>query len=162
MSFNTQKFGAAKFAPRTDVVSVADSPLVEFFEGDSEPVFTVRGLTATELAIANEAQIKNAKIGVILDAITAGGQNAEQVKQIRESIGITNEKTPGQIAKGLEMVVMGCVEPEVPLNLAVKIAEVAPIEFNKLVIAITKLTGQGSEAQVKPKPSGRKKRSKAA
>jgi hypothetical protein len=62
----------------------------------------------------------------------------KEMKRLRD-IGVTN----GEIAKRLEMLVMGSVSPEVTLPVAVKLAEAFPVEFLELTNAITTLTGQG-------------------
>lgn len=154
MVFDVKKFGAAKFAPRTELVSVPDSNLISFFPEGEEPVFKVRGLTSSELATCNEAQTKNAKVAVMLDAITATSNNAEKVKELREAVGLAGDNVPAVTAKAMEMLVFGSVEPKLELAVVVKIAEVSPVEFNMLTNAITRLTGQGSEIMGKSKPSG--------
>jgi hypothetical protein len=57
--------------------------------------------------------------------------------------------TPGEIAKRLEMLVMGSVAPAVSLPVAVKLAEAFPIEFLQLTNEISDLTGRGADL-VKP------------
>jgi hypothetical protein len=72
-------------------------------------------------------------------ALAASG---DQAQALRKAIGLTND-TPGEIAKRLEMLVMGCVAPTLELPAAVKLAEAFPIEFLSLTNTISELTGQG-------------------
>ena len=78
-------------------------------------------------------------------AIAGGGDQAEAV---RSALGLTKD-TPGEIAKRLEMLVMGSVAPKIELPTAVKLAEAFPIEFLSITNRITELTGQGFDL-VKP------------
>lgn len=160
--FDKRKFGAAQFAPRTEEVSVEDGPLADFFPIDEKPVFVVRGLTASELAMANEAIAKNQTIGTVLEALQGEGDHAEKVAELREVMGLSKDKTPNVTVKSIEMIIMGCVSPVLDRQSVVKIGEIAPVEFQLLSNAITKLTGQGQESKVKRKPSGRGKTSEQA
>lgn len=160
--FDKRKFGAAKFAPRTQDVNVSDSVLADFFPEGDEPVFVVRGLTASELAMANEAMAKNKTVGTVLEALQRDGDHAEKVDELREAMGLSKDKTPDATVKSIEMILMGCVNPVLDRQTVLKIGQVAPVEFQILSNTITKLTGQGSEAKAKRKPSGRGKTSEQA
>ena len=105
----------------------------------------VRGLSAVELHKAIEASKRQGSIEAIVKAIAA---NQDQAGAIRSALGLTKD-TPGEIAKRLEMLVMGSVAPAVSLPVAVKLAEAFPIEFLTLTNEITDLTGKGAEL-VKP------------
>jgi hypothetical protein len=147
MSFNVQKFQGQQYRHREATVQVPD--LKQFFD-DGEPVFTVRNLTGQELAVVNEAVARNRSRA----AIAAGLLSKEQTKQIeaiREVLGI-GDSVPDDMAKRLEMMVLGCVEPQIDQPTAVKLAQHHPIEFYAVTNKITELTGQGSEPG-KPKPS---------
>lgn len=143
MPFNAEKFEAAKFEARKRRVSV--SALAVFFDDNESPEWEVRGLTASELHRAMEASRKQGTIESIVKAIAATG---DQSAAIRKALGLSGD-TPGEIAKRLEMLVMGSVNPVVTLPQAVKLAEAFPIEFLQLTNEITELTGQGYEL-VKP------------
>lgn len=143
MPFNAEKFEAAKFEARKRRVSVP--ALAVFFDDNESPEWEVRGLTASELHRAMEASRKQGTIESIVKAIAATG---DQSAAIRKALGLSGD-TPGEIAKRLEMLVMGSVNPVVTLPQAVKLAEAFPIEFLQLTNEITELTGQGYEL-VKP------------
>ena len=143
MPFDVERFDRAELKPRTEVVEV--EALAAFF-GDGEPAqWTVRGLTATELHRAMEAGKRQNSVEAIVKAIASGG---DQTAAVRKALGLTAD-TPGEIAKRLEMLVMGSVSPKVELPTAVKLAEAFPVEFLSLTNSITDLTGKGADL-VKP------------
>ncbi len=135
MTFDLAKFEATEFHPREKEIKVP--ALAGFFDGD--PVWTVRGLSANEIYKATDAEQKRSLQSKILKAAASfSGDPDDILKEIS-----ANEDTPGEIAKRLEMLVMGSVEPTADLALAVKLAKVYPIEFMHLTNEITTLTGQG-------------------
>lgn len=148
MPFDLERFQRTKFAPRQRAIEV--EALAPFFGPDEKPEWTVRGLTSSELHRAMEAANRQQSIESVVRAIAAGGDQAEAV---RKALGLT-AGTPGEIAKRLEMLVMGSVSPAVDLPDAVKIAESFPIEFLSLTNAISELTGQGADL-VKPAAASR-------
>jgi len=137
MGFDAAKFERAKFEPRRSRVAVP--ALAAFFEDGEEVVFDVRGLSSNELHRALEAGKRQGSIESIVKALAASG---DQAQALRKAIGLTND-TPGEIAKRLEMLVMGCVSPVLELPAAVKLAEAFPIEFLSITNTISELTGQG-------------------
>lgn len=143
MAFDAERFEQAKFAPRTEVVEV---PALAAFFGDGEPAeWTVRGLNSNELHRALEAGKRQGSMESIIKAMAANGDMAAAV---RKAIGLSGD-TPGEIAKRLEMLVLGSVLPKVELPIAVKLAEAFPIEFLSLTNTVSTLTGQGFDL-VKP------------
>lgn len=145
MAFNLEKFDATSFAVRTKSLPVPS--LQHWFDEDEEAVWEIRNLTASELATANAAQQKNANVAIILEALS-GSDKTEKVEELRTALGISTD-VPGEIAKRLEMIVLGSINPKIPLNLAVKLAEHFPIEFYTITNEITQLTGMGSEIEGK-------------
>lgn len=143
MPFNAEKFEAAKFEARKGRVSVP--ALAPFFDENEEPWWEVRGLNSIELHQAIEAGRKQQSIDSIVRAISS---SQDQVKAIRAAIGLTKD-TPGEVAKRLEMLVAGSINPTVTLPQAVKLAEAFPIEFMLITNEITELTGKGFDL-VKP------------
>jgi hypothetical protein len=143
MAFNPDKFDKAEFRARTEQVTV--SVLADFFDDGEEPIVTVRGLTSNELHKALNAEKSRKGIEKAIEAISSG---SEQVDAMRAVIGL-EKGTPGEVAKRLEMLQQGTVEPEFTMAQAVKFAENFPIEFIELTNAISTLTGQGNEL-VKP------------
>ena len=143
MPFDADRFERTEFRPRTARVPV---PALAHFFGDGEPAeWEVRGLTATELHKAIEAGRRQNSIDSIVKAIAA---NSDQTSAIRKALGLSKD-TPGEIAKRLELLVLGSVAPVVTLPQAVRLAEAFPVEFLSLTNEITELTGKGFDT-VKP------------
>lgn len=143
MGFNAEKFDRAEFRPRTKRVLV--EVLSDFFDEGDVPEWEVRGLSATELHRAIEAGKRQSSVEAIIKAIAASG---DQTQAVRKALGLTTD-TPGEIAKRLELLVLGSVAPKIELPTAVKLAERFPIEFMQLTNDIGELTGQGYDL-VKP------------
>jgi hypothetical protein len=143
MPFDPERFERAKFAPRQQAVEV--EALAAFFDEGEKPEWIVRGLSSIELHRAMEASRRQQGVESIVKAIAAGG---DQAQAVRRALGLTSD-TPGEIAKRLEMLVMGSVAPKIELPAAVKLAESFPIEFLSLTNAISELTGKGADL-VKP------------
>jgi hypothetical protein len=143
MPFSAERFERAKFEARRQRVQV--DALAAFFDDGEPAVWEVRGLSSAELHRALEASRRQDSVESIVKAIAASGDQAEAV---RRALGLS-KGTPGEIAKRLEMLVMGSVAPVVELPIAVKLAEAFPIEFLSLTNAITELTGKGFDL-VKP------------
>lgn len=149
MGFNADKFERAAFEPRKAKVAVP--ALAAFFDEGEAPEFEVRGLSASELHKAMEAGRRQGSVDAIVKAIA---QNGDQAGAIRKALGLTAD-TPGEIAKRLEMLVVGAVNPVLTLPQAVKLAESFPIEFLAITNEITDLTGKGADL-VKPNAASRK------
>lgn len=145
--FDAARFERAKLEPRKSAVSVP--ALAPFFDDEEQPVWHVRGLTAVELHRALDAGKRQGSIESIVKAIA---QNADQAVAVRRALGLGSD-TPGEIAKRLEMLVMGSVMPTIDLPTAVKLAECFPIEFLSLSNEITELTGRGFDVPKAPAAS---------
>lgn len=147
--FDRKKFVSEKFERRTKKVTLKD--LKPWF-GESEPAWLVRGLTGEELSRVNEAANKNAISSKLLELVMAK-TDKETLDAVKAQLGLGDD-TPADLARRLEMLSIGSVEPEVDIELAVRLAESFPIEFATLTNEITTLTGLGSVAVAKPSPSG--------
>lgn len=141
--FDLNRFEQAKFESKKARVAV--EALAPFFDEGEPAEWEVRGLTASELHNALEAEKRQGNIEAIVRAIST---KQEQTKAIREALGLTGD-TPGEIAKRLELLVAGSVSPKIELSAAVKLAEAFPIEFMVLTNKISELTGKGADL-VKP------------
>lgn len=139
MSFDTQKFMQARFEPRTDSVPVQG--LADWFDGD--PVWIVRGQTASEIARVNAASEKYRAVDSIVKAIA---ENADKVSAIKKAIGVSTD-TPVDIIKRLEQLTICSVDPVVTLDVAVKLAETRPVEFYILTNKIIELTALGMDVK---------------
>jgi hypothetical protein len=144
VTFNAAALEAARLTPRTAQVPVPG--LAPFFSDGDEHVWHVRGLTSVELHRALEAGKRQGAIESVVRAIAASG---DQAQAVRKALGLTAD-TPGEVAKRLEMLVMGSTEPnKVELPVAVKLAEGWPVEFLQITNTISELTGLGADV-VKP------------
>lgn len=152
MSFDAEKFQSAEFLPRIETVEVP--ALKDFFGKDEKPEWQVRGLTAPELSRATAAKISHSVTDDIVKSLSERGGTL--IQELREKMGL-GDATPAEVAKRMEMLVMGSVNPEISLPIAVKLAEYFPIEFTVLTNRITQLTGMGFEYQ-KPQAALPKKK----
>jgi hypothetical protein len=148
MPFDAKRFLQTAFQPRTAGVDVPG--LADWFGEGERPVWTVRGQTANEVANANDASAKHKNIDAVIKAISS---NADQIAELKKAIGVTTD-TPAEIVKRLEQLVQCSVEPTITLDIAVKLAEVRPVEFYILTNKIVELTGLGMDVK-KPKASGK-------
>jgi len=151
MAFNQQAFMKAQYQPRTADVDVPS--LAAYFDDEEKPVWTVKGQTASEVAKAIEAAVKNKNINNVLEAI---GSSKAKIDELKDVIGISDD-TPQDIVKRLEQLTQCSVSPAIDLSCAVKLAESHPIEFYILTNEIVKLTGLGMDLK-KPKASGETKK----
>jgi len=140
MSFDIKKFKKTKFEPRTETISVPS--LAEFFSEENKPEFVVRGLTGEEFARVREAQAKYKNVSALVEAL-AGANQKEKIEAINESLGIGAEGLPEDMVRRLEMIQHGSVEPEIDLEAARKIFQVAPVTAYEITNKIQELSGQG-------------------
>lgn len=148
MAFDTKRFLKTTFEPRSEAISVPD--LRDFFKEGADPAWVVRGLTGHELGKINEAEERNRNLIAIMEALVSP-KVEDKAEGIKRLIGL-DDTTPSDIARRLEMLVLGSVDPVIDLELSVKLCTHFPVEFMQLTNTITRLTGQG--AQVKKKQSG--------
>ena len=152
---DTAKFLKQKFTARTEDVPVPE--LADFF-GEEAPVWTIRGLTATELAKCKAAFDRTETARAIIDAMSTDGEKSEGIKQ---ALGLMDKDVPHDISRRIETLAIGSVSPEIGesnRDVAVKLSEVHPVTFYNLTNKIDGLTGQGYEPG-KPKASGKNKTS---
>lgn len=149
MPFNIKKFSKTEFITRTEDIPVPD--LKEFFDEGEKPVWTVRNLTGHELGKANEAAQRNRSIAAILEGLISTN-NKEKVEAIKTSLGL-DDTTPDDIAKRIELLTLGSVNPEIDHETAVRLCTFFPIEVFQLTNKISELTGQGAQIKKKQPPS---------
>lgn len=155
--FDIRAFMARTYTPREGNVSVP--ALREYFGDGHKPAWKVRGLTADEIARCNEAAEKNRKVQAIIEALTSSDK-MDMIDGMRKLLGISTD-VHGEVAKRLEQLTIASVEPEITLNVAVKLATVFPVEFYTITNKILELTGLG-QIPGKAKPSGIEKTSTSA
>ena len=150
--FDVKQFMTTQFAAREEDVPVPD--LQDFFPDGEKAVWRVRGITGPEYGVVNETAQQNRKS--LAEAIekmvaTLSPKDVDSVATlVRDPERVTDE-----LAKRLEMFVIGSVAPAADMELAIKVCRVCPIEFFDITNVINRLTGMGSEAKKKPAPSGK-------
>lgn len=166
-NFDLAAFRKAKFQPREQDVPLAGLTAGGFggYEGEGDQaqpvpvVFKVRGLTADELARA-EQQADNAKL-LVKVAEGLAGSEAERSRALLEGLGLGDD-TPKALAQKLAHVQMAVIEPTLKIQDVVRIADAYPTDFLEIYTHIYHLTGKGKVAQVKRKPSGKTRASRQA
>jgi hypothetical protein len=139
MAFDLEAFRRAEFAPRTKRIAVQSEALAAFFPEGVTPEWEIKTLDASELNRALNAKENHKKIREVLDAIESG---SDVTAALRREMGL-DQATPAEVAKRMELLVAGSVEPKINLADAVKIARVAVVDFTFITNEITKLTGMG-------------------
>jgi len=152
--FSPDKFLKSKLEPRTDEVEV--TALSAWFDKDEKPLWKVRGLSGEEMTKATEAATKQKNLMAVVDALSSNVRK-DKVDALKDLLG-TNDSTPVELAKRMEQLVYGSIEPEADLQLAVKLAEHFPVEFMLITNKIIELTGLGSVDVGKSVPSTKKQK----
>lgn len=143
MPFDAEKFDNAEFRPR---MATLDVPVLKpFFDKGEKPQWKVRGLTAAEFSRALDAEKRNSSIDVLISALSAAQSKADAVKATRKALGLADSTTPGEVAKRLEVLVAGSVQPEMTMERAVRFSEKFAADFYIITTKILELTGQGFE-----------------
>ena len=101
MSFNASAFGKAKYETRTADVRL--SHLAHYFDDGDDPIFTVRGLSYSELAAADAAVEKSRAIDVMARAISV---EESAVHAVREILGV-HSGHPEQMVRRIHFLVAG-------------------------------------------------------
>lgn len=153
--FNKNRFIKQEFEHRTESVSVP--ALAAWFDKGSNPEWTLRNISGNEMALAHEALAKSKNVAALAEALLTSNQK-DKVEALKQFVG-TADDVPGEMAKRLEMLVAGSVDPEIDMPIAIKLADNFPVEFMMLSNKVIALTGLGA-SQVKPKPSGKTRQSR--
>ena len=146
MSFDLKKFQNTTFIPREKAVPVP--ALKDFFEGDATPEWKVRRLTGAEVGVVWETTRRNKKLTDIIEGLISN-KGVKNVEAIKKLVG-TSGDVPEEIARRLEMLVQGSVDPEIDMTISVKMCAEAWPSFRLLTDTIDSLTALGSEAKKKP------------
>lgn len=138
--FDLQRFSQAALNPRTAEIAVPD--LRAFFAPDDAPVWTVRGLTGDEIARANEATDRTAKLRAAMEAMLNAG--AARKDAFAALLG-TGDDVPDDLIKRYEHLIAGSVEPPCDRELAIKLFAAFPVVAFQLTNKILELTGLGAD-----------------
>lgn len=148
MGLDVDRFLNADFHAREERVPVPD--LAGLFPAGEEPVWVVRGLTGLELGRVLEAGDRQRNLAALVGAVAAGSPQ-EKGEALRRLVGLSDEDSPDNYVKGIELLMAGSVDPPCSRELAVRFADAFATEFWLLVGRINVLTGQGKTLG---KPSG--------
>lgn len=140
MAFDSNKFLKTKFRDRTLDVPVPE--LKKFFSADEKPVWTVRGLTAEEIARANDEVSQNKDVAAIVSAL-ASSISKEKAEAVKDLVGINKDRLPGDVVKRISHLMSGSVSPECSREMAVKLGENQAVVFFNLTNKILELSGKG-------------------
>jgi len=140
MPFDSARFVRASVVPRTAKVKLP--ALAGFFDADEAPEFEVRGLDGSELAQTHDAVRRNKDLTELVTGLLSG-EGAEKVVAIRDAMGL-GDKVPDEIAKRLEILTLGSVEPKLDREACLKLCRAFPVEFYLLSNKVTELTGEGA------------------
>ena len=126
--------------------------LKDYFGEGAAAVWTVRGLSGHELGKVNEAEERNRNMAAIIEALVSVNA-VEKADGVKKLVGL-DDSTPSDIARRIEMLVIGSVDPVCDQELSVRICTYFPVEFMQMTNTITKLTGMGAQIKKKSSSSG--------
>lgn len=157
MTFDTEGFKSEKFEHRTKKVPVPN--LKAWFKDGAKPVWTVRGLTAVEIAQANDAAAGRNVSTAILEGLLT--RRASEVKDAVEKLVGRADDVPEEMARRIEHIRIASIDPVCDEDLVLKLSKVEPTYFYTLANEIWNLSGQGMSPK-KSKPFGKTKQSKTS
>ena len=142
MSFNMNRFRqeAGQLKPRTADVAVPD---LQYWFGDAPAVWTVRGLTGREIAIANDVE-RRAKTYLAAAEAFASAARSDQADALKALFG-ADGSVPEDLAKRFDHLTFGSVEPAISREDAVALFAAHPIVAYQLSNKVLELTGLGPE-----------------
>jgi len=147
VKFNQTKFRKQEFIDRVESVDVPALRRWFDFDEDEEQddnapcSWQVRGLSGPEFASMMDVASKSRNLNTIIEAISNSKVKTEELKKV---LGMGSD-TPEDLAKRIEQLVLGSVDPVVDSSLAIKLASSFPIEFYIITNKITALTGMGRD-----------------
>ena len=139
MGFDVTKFTQAKFSARSEKFEVQG--LSEFFPEGEEPLVTLRGLTAEELAVSDQRADNAGSMAALLESVLATSVK-DKVQGIRGLLGLGTD-TPRAHVKRLALIQFGMTDPALSESDIVRLGDAFPIEFYQISNRIVELTGQG-------------------
>lgn len=128
-------------APRQEILRVEE--LADWFPVGDEPIWTVRGLTGHEIALANDAASRIQLFAATVEAL-ASAARSDQAAALKRLMGADGEP-PEDLAKRYDHLVFGSVEPAIAREDAIALFRWFPVTAYRLTNKILELTGLGAE-----------------
>lgn len=139
MAFDADKFMRTKYRDRIEEVPVPE--LKKFFGEDETPIWSVKCLTAEEIAYANDAVSRNFDIAKIIEAL-AKNKTEGKAEAVKLMVGVS-DSVPADVVKRISHLVSGSLSPECTQEMAVKLGVNHSVTFFKLTNKILELSGKG-------------------
>jgi len=156
--FDVNAFQSANFVERTAEVPVVNSEMKAFFPEGTTPMLLVRGLTALELARADE-EVKLNREARAEELVRGIGTEAMQALKTLLRTHLEDD-TPDAYIRMINIVRIGLKKPKLNHEQIMKFASAFPVEFRLAFMKINELTGRGQDFEGKPGDSGKNPESK--
>jgi hypothetical protein len=137
--FNAKKFETTNFIYREKEVDVPE--LKEFFDGRKKPIWIVRGLTGIEMAGVRDAVTKNQNFEKLIEQLTSS-LSKDKVEAVTTAFGMGDD-LPDDYVRRLKILKLGSVDPVLPHDQVVKLADTFAVTFSRLTVEIMIVTGAG-------------------
>jgi len=137
--FNDKKFASTNFIYREKEIDVPE--LKEFYDGRKKPIWIVRGLTGIELAEVRDAVTRNQNFERLVQKMTSN-LSRDKVEAVTTAFGMGDD-LPDDYVRRLKILGLGSVDPKLPHDQVVKLADTFPVTFSRLTDEIMILTGVG-------------------
>jgi len=154
MPFDTNKLDTCKIKDVTADVSVPG--LAGFFDEGEDPVITVRGLNAIEIAQVQEDVNTAQGIQDVIKKL-ASGQADEISGAVKEVLGQSSDN-PKRYLEVLGYIMLGSEKPQFTKQQAARIAKISPNDFYRIGNKVMELSGESRLGE--QKGSGKKTKSK--
>ena len=135
-----EKFNKSEFIFPSVDIPVPE--LKDFFQEDEAPVWKVKSVTGSELAIINEAVATYNKTKAIIEAI-ATDSNSELKSGLKAYLNKSDDATPEDLIRRHKLLQFGTVGG-CPEEAVIRLANYKPTTFFKLTNEIIRLTGDGA------------------
>ena len=136
MPFDLTRFIREELRQRTVEVK---APEMKAWFGEDAPIFVVRGLTGEEFYRVREAVQKRADFQAIAAALLSGGGDA-----VADALEAFYGAVPDEYARRVEVLILGCVNPVLDRQAAVKLITNYPASAHAVSEAILRATGEGA------------------
>ena len=145
MAFNAQKFETVKFQDRTTTIK---TPTLKcFFDDGEEPEWTLKCISASEVATARD-HVKNSRNREqLIDGLFKNAIPDPLLQELKEKVGIsrTDGKVHGEVIFKKALLMFASVKPKCSEVTALILAQNYPEVFEELATAALILIGQGQQ-----------------